>query len=339
FFYLKFFITSLILSAVFLFCFFLSNQTIKYSQEHALLGTFVHIDICAARNDRTVVLIAFDKAWQRLEEINTRLNVYDEKSDIAKINASYPNPVQIYPDTYKILQLSIRYNELTQGAFDITIWPLVVLWKDAEKKNKIPSVSEIKIAQSATGNNKVKFLPQDRIQLMHPRTKIDLSAIGQGYAADEAARVLNGEGLKNFLVNTGGEIFAQGCNENGQPWTVGIKDPGQSHDMFDIIKIASGGVSTSGNYEKYYEIAQKRYSRVIDPKTGYPASKVASATVVAQNATQADILSTALCVLGSEKGSRMLGALPYPVAVMIIEQNESKAPAIYKNREYQNLAR
>jgi thiamine biosynthesis lipoprotein len=328
---------AVLLVAIF-FTFFFRYQIIKYSQARALLGTFVQIHICATRADKSVVLNAFDKAWSRLSEINERMNVYDEKSDIAKINHSYPNSVKVHSDVYQILALSKKYCELTRGAFDITIWPLVVLWKEAQIKQQRPSPQEIKGAQETIGVDKIKLLADDSVQLTHPQTKIDLSAIGQGYAADEAAALLKREGMKHFLVDAGGEVFAQGLNERGRPWSIGIRDPRQGENMIDVVHLTHQGVSTSGDYEKYYVINQKKYSHIINPITGYPSDRVVSATVIAPNATQADIFSTALCVLGKE-GIKFIESLSPEVSIVVMEQNPDQTISIYKNNAYQNMSR
>jgi len=316
---------------------FFFHQKIKYIQTRSLLGTFVQIQICATRSEWGLVLTAFDKSWKRLEEINARMNVYSENSDIAKINRSYPHAIKVHPDTYQVLAFSKKYGELTRGAFDITIWPLVVLWKDAQDSQKLPSQKEIQRVKEAIGSDKIKLLSDNQVQLMHPRTKIDLSAIGQGYAADEASKILRKEGLRNFLVDTGGEIFAQGFNEQGQSWSVGIKDPWHPEKIAEVVLVTERGVSTSGNYEKYYTIHQKKYSHIIDPRSGYPANHVASATVVCANATQADVFSTALCVLGIQDGAKLLQSLLPDAAIIVMEQHSAEPIRVYKNRAYQKL--
>ena len=333
-----FLVNVFILSIVVFFTFFFRYQIIKYSQTRALLGTFVRIHICATRLDEKAVLSAFDKAWKRLNEINERMNVYNEKSDIAKINRSYPNALRVHPDVYQILALSKKYSELTHGAFDITVWPLVVLWKEAQAKQEIPSVQEIKRTLEAIGSDKIKLLADDSVQLMHPQTRIDLSAIGQGYAADEVALILRKEGMNSFLVDTGGEIFAQGFNESGRPWSVGIKDPLHPEEMMDVVRLSDGGVSTSGDYEKYYEIDQKKYSHIIDPATGYPVNNVVSATVIGENATQADAFSTVLCVLGKQ-GISLVEALSQEAAIVVMEESPAGSISFYKNDAYQRMSR
>ncbi len=317
---------------------FLSHRVIKYSQARVLLGTLVQIHICAAPQEKHTVLQAFDQAWKRLEEINTRINVYNEQSDIAAINRSYPHPIKVHRDVYELLALSKRYHALTQGAFDITIWPLIVLWKEAQTKQALPLPGDIKWAKEAMGVDKIKLLADHYVQLMHARTRIDLSAIGQGYAADEAAAILRKEGMKNFLIDAGGEVMAQGLNDKGRPWSVGVKDPLQPMQMIDIIPVADRAVSTSGDYEKYYEINQKKYSHIIDPVTGYPTNSVVSATVVCSNATEADVFSTVLCVLGKQ-GIKLLESLSPGVAMAVIEQNLDQATSLYQNNAYQVMTR
>lgn len=316
----------------------LSRQVIQYSQTQFLLGTSVRIDICAQRRDHKKVLEAFDRAWQRVQTIDARLSTYKTDSDISKINASYPRAIKVHSETADVLRMAKDYCYKTNGSFDITVVPLMDLWKTAQEKNQWPSSDLVSMTSSAVGCDKVKVLQGDYVQLMHAQTAIDLSAVGQGYAADEAARVLRQQGFKDFLADMGGEIVAAGCNARNRPWRIGVKDPSDPSRLVSVVIVGDQAVSTSGNYEKYYEILGKKYSHIIDPRSGYPQEDIVSATIIDKSATQADILSTVVCVLGRERGLALLGFLAPQAGVFIVEQKTSGQLKSYQNDAYRILA-
>ena len=317
--------------------FFLSRQIIQYRQTQFFLGTVVRIDICAARKEQKKVLEGFDRAWERVRIIDARLTAYAANNDVAKINASYPHSVKVNAEVANIIRVAKDYCQKTKGAFDITVAPLMDLWKTAQAQQRWPSEDLVSIVQAAVGCDNVDVLGGDYIKLLHSQTKIDLGGIGQGYAADEVARILHQQGFKDFLVDMGGEIVAQGHNAAGRLWRVGIKDPNKPRELIRVITLSGQAVSTSGNYEKYYEISGKKYSHVINPVSGYPQEEITSVTVVAQNATQADVLSTAICVLGYEKGLQLLSLLAPDAGVLIAEKDIAGHLKFYQNHAFEAI--
>jgi len=309
------------------------KHLLKYSETRPLFGTMLRVDICYDGSRSDDMKKAAQKVWDRFDDMQVRMNLWNERSDLTKINQSYGAPVQIGADTYALLQDAVKFNQLTRGVFDVTVYPLIEVWKGAAKKNRIPSREELLEAKKAIGFDKIKFLGNHRIQLLHPKAKVDINGIACGYGADEAARILRENGFARFLIDTGGELFASGKNCENKKWRLGIADPRDDSKLIDTIELEDQGVSTSGNYEKFYDIQGQRWSHIINPITGYPAWRVASATVIAPTATQADALSTALCVLGGERAIALIEDLSQGLSAMVIENNKGKL-LFFKSRTY-----
>ncbi len=282
----------------------------RYRESRFLMGTTVHVDVCVEASNAGKIKLAYQQVWERLEDISWRMNVFDERSDVARINKAGLNVVAVGADTYYVLQKALDYTRLTQGAFDITVWPLIQLWKYSEEKNVFPSAAEILEAKQKVGSHKIRLLGDNRVQMLQRAVQIDLGGIAGGYAVDEAARILRENGITNFFIDDGGDIYAGGYNCERQPWRIGIGDPRDRAKMLDIIALSNASVTTSGNYERYYEIEGERLSHILNPLTGYPQKEVVSATMIAPTAIEADALATALCVLGTRLGTDFVNALP-----------------------------
>ncbi len=319
----------LLLAGVYSFFF---KQTVLYRQARFFLGTVVRVDICATRHEKEKVSEAFEAVWQRFSDIDHRMSLYRPDSDLARINRSYPHPVQVSWDVYEVIALAKELSRKTYGAFDITTKPLSVLWAESEQKGQVPTQDEIKGILKSVGIDNIKLTEDFYVQLLDPYTRLDLNAIAQGYAADETARLLNEREIRSFLVDSGGEIFAQGRNAQGRPWTIGIRDPHSSEDFLDRIALDGQGVSTSGGYEKYFYIQEKKYSHLIDPQTGYPVEHTLSVTVVAPTAVEADAYSTAMSVLDPEVSVALADRLNRLIGVLILTQDPDGNLQRYQNR-------
>ena len=314
----------------------IAAATEKYSEARPLFGTLVKIDACYEKENEPKAMTAVQKAWARLDEIQWRMNIYDERSDVIKINNAQGKEVEVGADMYELLTDSVSFTKLTGGVFDITVYPLIKVWKKAQEENKMPSEEELRHAKDAVGSANIEFLEGNRVRLLKSEAAIDINGIASGYGADEAARILKENGLHDFLVDTGGELFASGVNCRKEPWRIGISDPREPVELIDVIALDNIGVSTSGDYEKYYEIQGKRWSHIINPITGYPQMQVTSATVIAPTATAADALSTALCVLGGKKGIALIDSLQGNFAAVIFEKDGAQL-ATFKSAKYEQF--
>ncbi len=281
----------------------------KYTESRFLLGAIVKVDVCYDEGSRGRLRDAYEEVWKRIEDIHWRMSVFDEKSDVMRVNNSYPETVEVGKDTYELIKDSFNFFKVTAGVFDITVYPLIKLWKDAEKRESIPSPQEIQTVKGFLGARHVELLPENRVRLLNSHTKIDLNSIAEGYAADEAARILRTRGYHDFLVDAGGDLFASGHNCEGKPWGIGIRNPQDPTQLIAVVNVVDQAVTTSGNYEHYYEIQGQKWSHIMNPITGFPQMEVSSATVIAPITKDSDVLSTALCILNGPRGISLIDSL------------------------------
>ncbi len=314
-----------------------ANSSERYSETRSLMGTFVRIDVCMADNDGKMVEKAVRSAWKRMEEVSMCMSAFNPESSVSRINNSYLEPVGIEKDLHNLIREAFAFNRLTGGAFDITVKPLMELWKNAYKAGAIPSRQAIIETQELMGEQNIRILDESRIAVAVKGAKIDLGAIAKGYAVDEAVRILKNGDLKNFYIDAGGDLFVQGHNCEGNLWKIGVRDPQKRSNIIDIIELTDAAVTTSGNYEQSYEIEGKKYSHIINPVTGYPQEEVISATVIAPTAREADALSTALCVMGPEQGTTFFDSLGNDYACLIITSQEDSDVLIRKSVNYQKF--
>lgn len=281
----------------------------KYNETQSVMSTYASVDTCLDGTPQSEILAAYREMWTLFQDISWRMNVYDERSEVTKINKSFETPAMVSGDTYDVIQKAIYYNNLTEGAFDITVEPLIELWQNGQKLNVLPQLEEIREVKKAVGSGNIQLLAQNQIRLLNPQSKIDLGGIAAGYAIDQAVSIFHKHAIQNFYIDLGGDIYAGGVNCEGYAWRVGIIDPRDKTNILDIVELSNAAITTSGNYEKYYEINGEKWSHIMDPTTGYPQKDVISATVIAPTAIDADVLPKALCVFGEPKGTALIDRL------------------------------
>lgn len=243
------------------------------------------------------------KVEKILHDFDMSLSIYQDSSIISRINRNE----SAVPDSFfiDVFNKSVFISQMTEGAFDITVGPLVRAWGFGPDDHKNFTESIRDSLMRLVGMDKISLV-NGRIIKSDPGVTIDVNAVAQGYSVDVICQYFRSIGLKNYLVEIGGEVMAVGT-KGGVPWRIGIDRPednnmipGQS--LQAIIKIVDKAVSTSGNYRKFYVEEGIKYSHEIDPKTGYPAkNRLLSATIVADNCTMADGIATACMVMGNEK--------------------------------------
>ncbi|HQP10274.1 MAG TPA: FAD:protein FMN transferase [Candidatus Omnitrophota bacterium] len=309
----------------------------KYSEVRQLMGTMVQLDVCRDGLAQQKIDEAYRDVWASLEQVSWRMNVFDDRSDAAKINNSNLQPVFVGADTYHVIKKAIQFSQATGGAFDVTVWPLIEFWRQNEARNIFPSPEAVHAALAGIGSQNIRMLDDGRIQLLRNDTKIDLGGIAAGYAADEAARIFRGHGILNFFIDAGGDIYAGGLNCSGQPWRVGIRDPRDASKLIDVVALTDFAVTTSGDYEKYYTIRGQTWSHIINPVTGYPQRGVVSATVIAPTTMEADVLATALCVMGERAGTAHIDRLDGRYASIIFSAGKRQTITKLESQEYKNF--
>ncbi len=261
-----------------------------------------------------------------LVEINQSLSTYITDSEISLLN-QHPigEPVSVSDELFYMLSLSQKINRQSDGAFDVTIGPLVNLWGFGPVKPEglSPSQSAIDKAKARVDNQSYQLNTLSKSVVKKANVYIDLSAIAKGYGSDLMAKYFVSQGIVNFLVEIGGEIFAKGVKNNGSPWVIGIEKPTLAQTgAVQALLVSNVGMATSGDYRNYYERDGVRLSHTIDASTGKPIThNLASVTVIAQTSAQADAYATAINVLGPEKGKKFAEKLQL-AAYFIVKEND-----------------
>lgn len=218
-------------------------------------------------------------------------------------------PVLADSDTINILKSAIELGKLSQGAYDVTIDPLIKLWRQGKKEKKPPSLAEIKKKRDLVNIVDLHIVSQTHIYLSLSGQGIDLGGIGKGYAADNARKIYQTNGVRHALLNIGGNVLLMGTKPDGSPWKIGIKNPhNPGGKLLGYIEAVDCSVVTSGGYERFFEyndpdLGLRRFHHILDPRTGWPTkTDVSGVTIMSPSSTQADALSTAAFILGLEKG-------------------------------------
>lgn len=263
---------------------------------------------------------AVDDAMERIKEIDSMMSVSSKTGDIYKINeAAGKQPVKVSPETRYVVETAQHYSQLSDGAFDITIGPLVNLW-GIGKKEDVPPLSAIKAAQKLIDYKKLELdASAGTIGLPQEGMSIDLGAIAKGYAGDEAAKVFKKYDIKSGILNLGGNIVVVGTRPDGKPWRVGIQNPFKpTGNYVAVVEEENKAVVTSGVYERYFIKDGKRYHHILDPFTGYPADNgLVSVSIITDKSIDADALSTTTFILGPQKGMELIEKLPGVEGIMI----------------------
>lgn len=273
----------------------------------ATMGTGYTITIVHAPESLTA-----EKAQSRvakvLDKVNARMSTYRQDSELSRLNQASANTwVPVSSELLALLKQSVNISALSNGAFDVTVGPLVNLWGFGPDKHRdaVPDESKIKQRMALTGMDKLIFRDTPpAVRKSKAGVYVDLSGIAKGYGVDQVAAALSALGATDFLVDIGGELYGEGKNERGQPWQIAIERPDIGQAGVELVARLQGhGMATSGDYRNYFEFKGKRYSHTINPRTGRPVThNLREVTVVAPTTARADGLATALLVLGPTAG-------------------------------------
>lgn len=268
-----------------------------------------------------------------LDRIDKELSNYRPDSTIEEINAVKTTmPFEVSKEIFYLLSTAKHVNQESEQCYDITIKPLYDLWGFSTSTPDIPSVEKIDEELQKVGMNKLSLNKNKTVSKNNPRIQIDLSSIAQGYTLQRLADLLNSKGIESYLIELGGEMVVKGHKPSNEKWKVGIESPisaaqRRAHKILDIGSDQPMAVMTSGTYRHFYDEKGKRYSHVIDARTGWPVEHdTVSVTVVHDNPTLADAWSTALLCLGSKKGKRI--ADKHGLAAYFIAQKGDKLSTI-----------
>ncbi len=282
-----------------------------YRDKRLMMGTFVEVVSPEKRAPQIV--------FEAIKQTEDLLSKYKKDSDISELNKR--GQWRVSPQTMYLLQKARLFWEKSEGAFDMTVGPLMDVWGFTDKKYRVPAKEEIAKALGCVGFEKIILSLNDNVvKFKLSGMKIDAGAIAKGYAVDRAVQALKEAGIKSCLINAGGQIYCLG-DKSGQPWHIAVRNPRQESFITEFA-LKNKAVSTSGDYEQYFIQDNLRYAHIMDPKTGYPSdSKVISVTVIADDGLTADALSTAIFVLGKQKGEALAKEFP-GVTIKIIEAQD-----------------
>lgn len=271
--------------------------------EGPVFGTYYHIKYEASQALDSVILA-------ELKRIDSSLSVFNQLSTISAINAGTSSRADAM--LYEVLTKAQKVSEATDGAFDVTVMPLVNAWGFGFKKGIFPTDSQVDSLRAIVGFRKISLSTDSIISKSDPRIMIDCGAIAKGYSVDRVARVLREHGVRNYMIEIGGEVITKGRNPKGMPWQIGVNRPvdkknPESGTLQTVLSLENSALATSGNYNNYYERNGRKYAHTIDPRTGRPVQhSLLSATVIAPDCATADAYATAFMVLGLDETKKIL---------------------------------
>jgi thiamine biosynthesis lipoprotein len=265
----------------------------------------------------------YDKIFSRFREIEGTMSSHLADTEVGRINQNAGiTPVQAGRDLITVLSAALRYAELSGGAFDPTVGPLVKLWGIGTENARIPEEGEIRKALDLVNWRDVSIDEEaGTVFLRKPGMGLDLGAIAKGYAADEAAKIIKKAGLSGAVIDLGGNIYALGTKKGGTPWRIAVQDPRNERGTYiGILEVRQKTVVTSGVYERFLEAGGRRYHHILSTADGYPADTgLLSVTVIADTSIDADALSTALFALGYERGRVLVDSLENIEALFVFQ--------------------
>ncbi len=275
----------------------------------SIMGTDVTVTVVAESEKEGAA--AIDAAMAEIRRFDEMMSLYKDASEITRVNlAAGKRPVNVSPEMIEAAEAAARISDLTNGAFDVTVGPLVVLWQMRLRDKQTPSDGELALARARVGyKNVVIDKKASTLYLKKPGMIMDLGGVAKGYAADKAAEVLKKRGIDNGIVAIAGDIRAMGKRPDGTPWRIGVQHPREHDKTLAVLDLSDKSISTSGDYERFQIVKKKRYHHIIDPRTGKPSEGLISVTVVGDSGALVDPLTTALFIIGAEKGMALVKEL------------------------------
>ncbi|WP_339886813.1 FAD:protein FMN transferase [uncultured Flavobacterium sp.] len=281
---------------------FVAFSQVTFKKTASLLGS--PFDITVVAKDSVQGNYYANLAIDEVKRIENLISDWIPTSQISSVNTNAGiQPIKVDTEVYDLVERALKISKLTNGAFDISYASMDKIWKFDGSMTKMPTEEEIKKSVSKVGYLNVILNPKDTtIFLKNEGMKLGLGGIGQGFIADKLKALLQSKGCEAGIVNVSGDISTWGKQIDGKPWTIGIINPMNKNKVFATFPLKDTAVETSGSYEKFVTFDGKRYSHIIDPRTGYPASGIVSISVFAQKTEVADAFATGIFVMGVEVG-------------------------------------
>lgn len=278
-----------------------------YHEIRPAMGTAFEVYLYAADPMRAAEL--FEVVFEEIERVEASLSNYRPTSELSRLNTQATRgPVTTDPETFALIERSVALSRRTGGAFDITVGPLMKAWGFFRGEGRYPSENDLVRARAQTGWEAVELDEEARtVRLLAPEAQLDLGAVGKGHALDRVASVLRTSGVHAALIGAGqSSYYAIGSPSGEEGWPVHVPDPVERERTLSTVLLRDQALSTSGNYEKFFELDGRVYCHIFDPRTGHPVEGTLQVTVLAASAFDSDALSTSLFVLGPREGARLL---------------------------------
>jgi thiamine biosynthesis lipoprotein len=306
-----------------------------FKMKKNLLGSPFEITVVAT--DSIQANVYTELAISEVKRIENLISDWIPTTQISKVNQNAGiSPVKVDLEVFELVNRAINISKLTDGAFDISYASMDKIWKFDGSMKEMPTTESIKKSVEKVGYQNIVLNENDTsIFLKYPGMKLGLGGIGQGYIADKIKVLLQENGCTSGLVNVSGDINTWGKQPNGKDWTVGIVNPLNKNKVFATFPLNDSAVETSGSYEKYVTFNGKRYSHIIDPRTGYPSSGIVSVSVFAKQTELADALATGIFVLGIEVGLDLVNQLKGIGCIIVDEKGAIHASKNIDIKKYQ----
>ena len=286
-----------------------------------IMGTLVEITL--SEDDSEKNQQAIDHAFDEMARLESLMSTHLPDSEISKLNEQAGKGyTRLSPEVLHVIQSAIDWSQQTGGAFDISIGPVVKLWRFEDEKPTVPSPALIQQALQAVDYKNIQ-IDDVMVRLNNPGMALHLGAIAKGYAVDQAMAVLKNNGIQNAMINAGGDLTVIGTRELNKPWKIGLQHPRKPEKIIASFNLAEGSVATSGDYQRYFIHDKKRYHHILNPDNGKPARGLISATVIAAKTMDADALATGIFIMGAEKGMELIESLEGAEAMLILESGET----------------
>ncbi|EJL62498.1 FAD:protein FMN transferase [Flavobacterium sp. CF136] len=281
-------------------------------------------DITVIAKDSLTAVQSIETIITEITRIENLISDWKPASQVSEVNHNAGiSPVKVDREVFELTQRAIKLSKLTNGAFDISFAAMDKIWKFDGSMTEMPSAEAIKKSVEKVGyKNIILDSVQSTIFLKLKGMKIGFGALGEGYATDRCRDIMLAKGIKSGIVNASGDMTTWGKQSNGKDWNIGITNPFHPDDVFAVVPLNEGAVTTSGSYEKFVVLNGKRFSHIINPATGYPATGLCSVTVFGPKAEIANGFSTSLMVMGRKAGIDLINKYPDYSCIMITDSGK-----------------
>jgi thiamine biosynthesis lipoprotein len=299
-----------------------SNAQVLRKRTTMLMGG--RFDISVVAKDTALAEQSINEIIAEISRIEYLISDWKSSTQISEVNRNAGiKPVKVDAEVLALTERGLYFSKITHGAFDISFAAMDRIWKFDGSMTAMPTPEAIKKSVEKVGFEHIELnKANSTIFLKKKGMKIGFGALGEGYAADRCREMMLAKGIQAGIVNASGDMNSWGTQPNGSPWNIGITNPMQKDTVFAIVPLIKSAVVTSGSYQKYVVFNGKRYSHIINPVTGYPASGLCSVTVFGNSAEKANGFSTSIMVLGKEKGLKLLKKYPDYSAILITDSGK-----------------